>query len=764
MKDYLKIYPSLLVGWALFSPDRQAFAFYERFDVPHVVWDILLLLLIGVGWLLSIRLAKIRTRLKMEREARQKLEKYRNLFDLALAGLFRTSIDGKRFLAANRTLLRLHGYDDGDVEKFIAEVRPKDLYANPEQRKKVLNLIQEKGRLDHREISVFGRDGKVRNVAISAIIYPEKGYIEGSAIDLTSLKQAEQKLVENNKLLQSLLDAMPNPFFYKDATGRYRLVNKAFENMMDMPSEKIVGKTVYDISPGELAATYEKMDRALLEADGPSAQRYEYQVEMRDGLRDVIFYKETVSNAGGRIAGLVGVILDITTRKQQERQLQEKQALLHALFNSVSDYIFFKNTEGIFLGCNTAYAEHLYRSPEEITGKTAFDIFPRPLAEKFRAWDQEVLEQMKPVSAELEVPRVGRKLLVDTVKTPIVTAEGVVLGVVGVSRDITERKEMERALRQAEERYRNIFMQAAEGIFTCSPEGRFINVNPAMARICGYESPEQLMRSVTDIGQQLYVTPEERQKMVACLSREGVMTGFEAEFRRKDGTAFWISLSLRGEFDDDGRLIRVEGVGTDITGKKQTELELTRRATTDALTGLSNRAKLEQSIEQMIAQAGRSGKRLGILFIDLDGFKAVNDTYGHQAGDEVLLQVAARLRARVRASDLVARLGGDEFAVLLRDVRGPEDVTKIGQELLAAVSDEDIFCGHIRCRIGASIGGSLYPDHGTQSAELIHQADAAMYAVKAGGKNAVYMTGACPCHRNEKTSLSEEDDRESGEK
>jgi diguanylate cyclase (GGDEF)-like protein len=158
----------------------------------------------------------------------------------------------------------------------------------------------------------------------------------------------------------------------------------------------------------------------------------------------------------------------------------------------------------------------------------------------------------------------------------------------------------------------------------------------------------------------------------------------------------------------------------------------------DGLTGVANRLLFEECLKQAIAEAGRSGERLAVLFLDLDGFKGINDTRGHAAGDRVLCHVATLLRGMVRRPDTVARLGGDEFAVLARDVSGCAAVLELGERLLAAIC-EPIALADGPVGIGASIGVSLFPEHGLDGARLLCCADEAMYAVKTRGKRGVAM-------------------------
>lgn len=546
-------------------------------------------------------------RIRRMQERQTKEETYRDLFDLALVGIFRSSIDGERYLAVNRAAARVAGWET--PEALVANAKPMDFYPDQSLRLDFVRRLMKNGVVENMPLVVRKPDGGLMETVVSAKIYPDKGYIEGTILDVTRLRQVERDLAESNRFLQTLLDAMPTPFFYKTCDGIYQVVNFTYADAMGMTKEDLVGKDVYALVPKAFADTYTMMDQALFDAAGPAVQRYEYKLPGKDRVPDVIFNKETVLDGDGKVIGLVGVVTDIT-----------------------------------------------------------------------------------------------------------------------------ERKMMEEALRQAEVRYRNIFMNSVEGIFSSTRKGRYLDANPAMAELLGYASPDELIRTVQDIGTECWVEPEKRAQVLAELDRHEVVTGVEVAARRRDGETFWMRLSMRAVRDGSGRMIGTEGVAQDITKSKLSELELALRASTDSLTGLANRARLEQEMERMLHLARRSEKALGLLYIDLDDFKPVNDLHGHAVGDRVLQEVAERIRSRIRASDLAARLGGDEFVILLWGIVNSESLYAIGREIQEALARPMICDGH-PCQIGASIGGSFFPAHGSTTADLLRSADMAMYTAKQSGKN-----------------------------
>ncbi|TIH20275.1 diguanylate cyclase [Marinifilum sp. JC120] len=294
-----------------------------------------------------------------------------------------------------------------------------------------------------------------------------------------------------------------------------------------------------------------------------------------------------------------------------------------------------------------------------------------------------------------------------------------------LEREIAQRIMTEQALRAAEEKYRNIFERAVEGIFRSTLDGKFEEINPAYARILGYESSEEAVKSVhTD---KLYKNPGDRREFLKKLMQEKSLRDYELRFRRKDGSLIWVSESCR-LFEEGGEFY-IEGVVEDITHRKLCELELQEKATLDALTGIPNRYLFFDRLGKSVANAGRYREKLALLFIDLNDFKQVNDQYGHHTGDMLLSKVAGRLKSRLRASDTFARLGGDEFCVLLERPANRDSIAQVADEFIDCFSAPFEFEG-ISCSVGASIGISVYPENGSKSEELVKKADQAMYRVK----------------------------------
>ncbi|WP_199301099.1 bifunctional diguanylate cyclase/phosphodiesterase [Trichocoleus sp. FACHB-90] len=288
-----------------------------------------------------------------------------------------------------------------------------------------------------------------------------------------------------------------------------------------------------------------------------------------------------------------------------------------------------------------------------------------------------------------------------------VSGSGELLDLEGFIIDITERKQAEEALRQAEAKYRSIFENAIEGIFQTTSQGCYISANPALARIYGYESPAQLMARLTDIEHQLYLDPNRRAYFVRLLQENDAVSGFESAVYRKDGSVIWISENARAVRDREGRLLYYEGTVEDVTERKRVKEQLRERAFYDALTGLPNRALFRERLSQAVEQAKQfKDYCFAVLFLDLDRFKLVNDSLGHLVGDKLLVALARRLETCIRTQDTVARLGGDEFTILLEGIEDVSHATSVAQRINAELTSPFHLDGHT-VFTAASIGIAL---------------------------------------------------------
>ena len=259
-------------------------------------------------------------------------------------------------------------------------------------------------------------------------------------------------------------------------------------------------------------------------------------------------------------------------RKRAEEALRNQCELVTTLLDSIPSPIFYKDTSGVYQGCNHAWAEFTGTSKENIIGRTVYDVGPREIAEKHEAADRELFDDPGAQRYEWKVKAAdGSEKDVIFNKATFNDSGGSVAGLVGVMTDITERKLTEKALKVSEDKYRSIFENAVEGIFQTTPEGRFKTVNPAMAHMHGFASPEEMISDITHIGEQLYVNPEDRARYMKMQDAKGIVQGFETQQYRKDGSIIWVSINARAVRDPTGKVLYYEGTIEDITSRKLAE-------------------------------------------------------------------------------------------------------------------------------------------------------------------------------------------------
>ena len=302
--------------------------------------------------------------------------------------------------------------------------------------------------------------------------------------------------------------------------------------------------------------------------------------------------------------------------------------------------------------------------------------------------------------------------------------------------EIAEHTRAEEELRLAEAKYRDIFDNATEGIFRSSGDGQLLMANPSMAKILGYDSPDDLIRNGRARLAGHFVHAESMEELLSLIRHHDAIRNFEFHGRRTDASVVELSLSAHAIRDADGAVQYYEGMLQDISERKRLEAQLQHQATHDALTSLPNRTVLLERLSQAIAYAKRHDEQCAVCFIDLDRFKWINDSFGHEVGDELLKVVAQRMSASLRESDMIARIGGDEFILLLQHLVDAESITRIVDRVAACLTEPLLVAGRY-LTITCSMGYSVYPADGQSAAELLRFADMAMFHAKDRGRNNV---------------------------
>ena len=347
-----------------------------------------------------------------------------------------------------------------------------------------------------------------------------------------------------------------------------------------------------------------------------------------------------------------------------------------------------------------------------------------------QAWQGEFVNRKKDGSQYCELANIS----------PITDRNGAVTHYLAVKEDITERKKSEETIRLAAK----VFKHALEGIMITTLDGSIIEVNDAFTEITGYSRDEALGQNPRLLSSGRH-SKEHYQQMWHDLAQQGIWVG-ENWNRRKNGEIYAQTQKVSTVRDEQGIALNYVSLFSDITAAKNHEQELERIARYDSLTKLPNRALLGERLEQALNQTLRRGQQLAVVFIDLDGFKAVNDTHGHEAGDHLLITLAERMKGALRDGDILARLGGDEFVAVLLDLADVDASAPMLNRLLDAAARPFQF-GQARLQVSASLGVTFYPqmqtqEQGLEPDQLLRQADQAMYQAKQAGKNRFHVFDA----------------------
>ncbi len=551
---------------------------------------------------------------------------------------------------------------------------------------------------------------------------------------------------ESEPQLRAVYEAMACGIVVQDGMGRVTYANKAAQEVLGLTREQIYDRTPRDPRrrithedgapcpddehPAALARRTRQAQRhVVLGLHSTSGERRWVQVDAVPVLDD----------AGG-VVQVVSSFIDITACKQAEEALLVSEARLQAVISAAPVVITAVDTEGIVTFSSGRGLEAIGRTPGETVGLAIWQVLrdaPDALDHVRRALDGEQCR------ATINM----RNVAFETHYAPLRDAHGEIVGAVGVSTDVTERARAERALRASETHFRTLIERAPIAACVMAEDATLELVNDAYCTLTGYTRAELIGRHVT-----LVMPPEEHGEFARRFSAapEGTV---EHQFRTAAGDLRHGLVSRVRLAGPDGHP-RLVAFVLDLTERKRLEEHLERLAHRDALTGLPNRVLFADRLDHALQAAGRAGRPLALLLIDLDRFKEVNDTLGHDTGDALLCALAGRMSETLRASDTVARLGGDEFAVLLPDA-GEEGALSAAYKLAAAFSAPVALAGR-QIEVGGSIGVALCPDHAVDATTLLRHADVAMYAAKRGGDGVAVYAAERDTASGERLALSGE--------
>ncbi len=582
----------------------------------------------------------------------------------------------------------------------------------------VLNLYaSEAGFFDAEEITLL--EELANDVAFA---------LEVAETDVARLK-AEQALHESRERFRRAVEEAPFPIMLHAEDGEVLTLNRAWTEISGYTRADI--PTIADWT-GSAYGERQQAVRAVIDQLYDLQQRKtqgEYQITCKDGSqRDWEFSSVGLGSLadGRRIA--MSMAADVTERNWAMTALRQREQQYRQLFEANPHPMWVYDLETLrFLAVNDVAIAHYGFSRDEFLAMTITGISPP--GEIPRLWEN-IARARSHTLDEAGVWKHRKKdgALIDVEITAHVLEFAGRQAEVVLAHDVTERLRAEEALCQAA----IVFDNTREGITITDADERILRVNRAFCELTGYTEAEVQGRTP-----RLLHSGRQSETFYAALWADLRETGYwqgEIWNQRKNGEVYPELLSISAVKNADGVITHYVGVFADLSQIKASEERLDFLAHHDPLTGLPNRLLLSARLQHSIDVARRDGGTLALLVMDLDRFKDVNDSYGHSAGDVLLQQVAERLVHRLRGADTVTRLGGDEFAVLLEDLAQPRDATRVALDIINLLSEPWHLAHGAEVRLGASLGISLFPEHGQTAEELLQQADAALYQAKNEGR------------------------------
>jgi diguanylate cyclase (GGDEF)-like protein/PAS domain S-box-containing protein len=528
-----------------------------------------------------------------------------------------------------------------------------------------------------------------------------------------------------------LVDHAPEAIVVFDVgSGRFLDCNENAVRLFGRSREDLLRHGPIDLSPpvqpdGSESATAGL--RRIAQALKGEAPVFEWVHRRADG-EDVVCEVRLVRFPDETRQLVRGSILDIAERKRMEAALRDSEAKFATVFRTCPESISITLEEdGTYLEVNEAYERVFGYRRQDVLGRSALDLGVWVDGLERQALLRKLRQEGRLEGFEVRMRRASGEIIIVRL-----SAERVVLHghahLLAVARDVTLEKKQQESLRLAA----RVFESTAEGILITDPAERIVAVNRAFAEMTGYGEAEVRGRRPSILAADRH---DKRffQQLWETLHRSGRWQG-EMWNRSKSGEVRPYLLTISALRDEQGVVINYIGVMRDISNIKQSQQQLELLANYDPLTGLGNRNLFLTHLKAGIERAARHERKLALIFIDLDNFKVINDTLGHDVGDVLLAEVARRLKGAVRQEDIVCRLGGDEFTVYVEDFDDPQALASTAQRLVQAASEPYQISGH-DIFVTASVGISIYPNDGTSISELVKNADTAMYKVKEQGRN-----------------------------
>lgn len=609
---------------------------------------------------------------------------------------------------------------------FLFDHRQLTRFAIPEARLPAGSLVLygPESFLDrHRNAIRWGTAGVLLLLALVAVL----------SASLLHSHRIERRLAERERQYRLLVENQTDVIIQVDRRGRFQFVSPSFCRTVDMTEEELIGHSLTAfVHPSDLPRV---MSRLKGLAQAPHQARAELRARTLNGWRWFCWSANPVFDARGRVAAVIAHGHDVTERREAQEALSQSEAKYRAMFeDNRAIKLLLDVSDGRIVQANSA-AVRFYGYPAEI-------LEGLRISQINELSDAEVQQRMELVQQQgYGQFEFRHRLATGEVRDVVVDASPMTWGerrlLYSIVHDITEKKRTEKALRESEALLRTTEAIAHIGGWEWNLVSQRGSWTEETRRILNQPaSNEQGLRARDLVRALKRFDPNTQNSLQALVRRcmhEGKAWDITVPLPVPADNERWARVIGQGQLED-GRLVRMVGNVMDVTEQVRAQARIRHFANHDALTGLPSLRLARDRLRMAIEGARRESRLAALLFVDLDGFKAVNDGYGHEAGDRVLKDVAARLERSVRQTDTVARIGGDEFLMILPGLKTASEAEQLGDKAIAALS-EPVAWGETSLHVGASIGIALYPRDGVDGRQLLRLADQAMYRVKRTTKN-----------------------------
>lgn len=667
---------------------------------------------------------------------KQSDERYKALFDHSLDTVFVHDLRGN-FLDMNQAGLDRLDYNRDELlslnlDSLLDEEQiTKNIGITHELMQKGFHETPAEYRVKRKDGTYFDVENK------SSLVYRNgKPYaVIGISRNITEHRRMKNELHKSEERYRNILENIEDGYADADLNGNFTFFNDSVCRIWGYPKEELMGMNYRQYTDTETAAKLREAFHHVY-TTGQGGKSCEYQIRTQNG--DKKFIETSIAlrkDDSGKIIGFRGITRDITERYRSEEALRQSEEKYRTILENISDGYYETDVNGNMTFFNNALCHVTGHDCDSLMGMNYQEYTDKENAKKlFKTYAQVYLAGKAIRGCEYEVTQKdGTKKYLESSIALRKDSSGNILGFRGITRDTTDRKHMEEQIRQSEERYRTIIDEMEECYFEADLTGNVTFFNENFANVVGYAQ-----KDITGINFQDLIKKDDINSIYRLFNeifRTGKATrNFLHQFFRADGSVTSAEFSVFPKRDQEGRICGFRGVGHDITERKRAEERIQYLATHDALTGLPNRLMFSQLLHHAIQTAKRYERQFAVLFIDLDRFKTINDSMGHEAGDQLLQEIATRLTETLRAVDVVARLGGDEFVVLIEEFQDLDQLKTVAGRILSSVI-KPVFIGKQECRVTASIGISIFPNDADDEQSLMKNSDIAMYFAKEEGKN-----------------------------